>query len=56
MAQLRQLNVDNAPSNADSACEKHDISGIKLKLTILSSEEKLTRIENNERRNETELL
>ena len=29
VTQLRKLNVDNALSNADSACVKHDISDKK---------------------------
>ena len=41
MAQLRQLNVDNEPSNADTSCVKHGISDIKLMLKNLSSQEKL---------------
>ena len=41
VAELRQLNVDNASSNADSACVKHDFSGIKLMLKTLSSQEML---------------
>ena len=43
MAQLRQLNVDKASSNADSSCVKHDISDIKLMLKNLPSQEKLKR-------------
>ena len=43
MAQLRQLNVDNASSNADTACVKHGISDIKLMLKNVSSQEKLER-------------
>ena len=43
VAQLRQFNVDNASSNADSACVKHDTSYIKLILRNVSSQEKLER-------------
>ena len=41
VAQLRQVDVDYASSNADSACVKHDISDIKLMLQKLSSQEKI---------------
>ena len=41
VAQLRQFNVDNASSNADSACVEHDISDIKIMLEKLSSQGKL---------------
>ena len=54
MAQLRQLNVDNALSNADSARVKHDISDIKLMLKNLSSQDKLER--NQEEASHTETV
>ena len=37
------MNVDNASSNADSACLKHDIADIKLMLKNVSSQKKLKR-------------
>ena len=43
VAQIRQLNIDNALSNADRACVKHDISDIKLILKNVSSQEKFER-------------
>ena len=43
VAQLRQFNVENASSNADSACVKDDVSYIKLMFKNWSSLEKLER-------------
>ena len=43
VAQIRQLNIDNALSNADRVCVKHDISDIKLLFKNVSSQEKLER-------------